>query len=186
MNHCRRALGPFVVAMLLAVGVVAGAGAATAAPTREKACPPSSTSSCPTTGPGGQTHLPGTHNPPKYCVSGYKPGTVVTITNPATGVSQTVTVGSNGKACTPVTLANKCQTITATGTASNGQRTSSSSRVCKTPTTKAAASSLPFTGSNAIVPGTAIGVILLVVGGLLVAVTRRRRSSVGRHAVPTA
>jgi hypothetical protein len=173
MSPGRPALG--LVGAVLMLGVsVATVGVASAAPSRQTTCPATTGTSCVSTHGGGSSHVPGTtgHGATKYCVSGYQPGTSVTITNPIRGVSKAVTVGLNGTACTTVTLGDGCPAITAAGTGAGGTATSSSARVCEV--TAADGSSLPFTGSDLIIPGTAIGAALLVVGLGLLAIGRRR------------
>jgi len=125
------------------------------------------------------SHVPGTEvkglKITKYCVSGYKPHSVVTINN--AGHITHVTTNASGSACTTVGLHKNCNSIVATGVNNKGQKVTSSAPVCVLGE-KVSRSALPFTGSNIIIPGTEIGAGLAALGGLMLLAARRRR----RHA----
>jgi hypothetical protein len=122
------------------------------------------------------SHVPGTEvkglKATRYCVSGYKPHSVVVINN--SGHITRVMANASGNACTSVPVHKNCNSIVATGVGANGQSATSSAPVCVLGE-QVSRSVLPFTGSDVIVPGTEIGAGLAAVGGLLLLAARRRR-----------
>jgi hypothetical protein len=125
-----------------------------------------------------------------YCIKNYKGRSVIKIVNVKTGKTVSVTTAPNGTACVKVPVTTTCQSITASGPDQNGGPGHSSASVCVTKTTQTGGGgsksppstishifggSLPFTGSNIIIPGTILGLILVGIGFFFVLIGRRRR-----------
>jgi hypothetical protein len=120
-----------------------------------------------------------------YCVQNYKGHSVVKVVNEKTGKVVSIHTNQNGVGCTKVPVTADCQDVTAHGPDQNGSPGSSTARVCVTeagsttnpPAGPAPTSSggLPFTGSNIIVPGTILGLLLIAGGFFFVLIGRRRR-----------
>ena len=116
----------------------------------------------------------------RYCVSNYQPNSTVTVDNTSTGVSRTITTNVQGKGCTSVPVTpGHCDAISAHGANASGSATThSSSTVCveALAVSRSSGSTLPFTGSNDVIPMTVLGGVLVLFGGGLVLLARRRRS----------
>lgn len=116
----------------------------------------------------------------RYCVSNYKPNSTVTVDNTSNGASQTITTNVSGNGCTTIQVTpGHCDAISAHGTnASGSAATHSSSTVCveALAVSRSSGSTLPFTGSNDVIPMSILGGVLVFLGGGLVLLARRRRS----------
>ncbi len=122
-----------------------------------------------------------------YCIKNYKGRSVIKIVNAKTGKTVSVTTAPNGTACVKVPVTTSCQSISASGPNKGGGPGHSSASVCVTKTTTTSSppknttishifgGSLPFTGSNIIIPGTILGLILVGIGFFFVLIGRRRR-----------
>jgi hypothetical protein len=121
-----------------------------------------------------------------YCIKNYKGRSVIKIVNAKTGKTISVTTAPNGTACVKVPVTTSCQSISASGPNKGGGPGQSSASVCVTKTTTGSSppkttishifgGSLPFTGSNIIIPGTILGLILVGIGFFFVLIGRRRR-----------
>ena len=126
-----------------------------------------------------------------YCIKNYQGRSVVKIVNVKTGRTVSVTTAKNGTACVKVPVTTHCQSISASGPNQNGGPGHSSASVCVTKTTTSSppstishifGGSLPFTGSNIIIPGTILGLILIGIGFFFVLIARRRRDDEGDEA----
>jgi LPXTG-motif cell wall-anchored protein len=136
--------------------------------------------------PGGTIQTDPGHGA-RVCVHGFQGGSAIRVTNHTTGASRTIRSNVKGRGCGAVPVRRSChsstQTVVETGAATNGKPTS----VTQTVTTpavaslctavSAAGSTLPFTGSEIIIPGTIVGVALIALGTALLAVRRRRRAA---------
>jgi hypothetical protein len=168
----RRAPAALAVALVLSL---AGAGAAMAAPS------PIMGSATPN--PPGGTSVLGQHDA-RVCVSQFAPGTEIHVVNQTTGETATIHSNFKGKGCNALPISHSCraaaQTIVETGKGADGKPTTvtqtvtvpAASSLC----TASAGSTLPFTGSNIILPGTVAGLLLIIVGTALTLVRRRRRA----------
>lgn len=145
------------------------------------ASPAAAGSSAPPPGATGSVGVLGEHFV-KYCVKHFKPGSDVTVTNTTTGASVTIHTNSKGAGCTQVPIKRACKALTekivATGTGANGKPATVHSTI-NVPATKSLCNSssggtLPFTGSEIIISGLILGV-LLIAGGTALTVVRRRR-----------
>jgi hypothetical protein len=175
----RRVFSALMLAVLVGIaGSALAAGAATAAPR-----PVFGGSQTPGGDPGASVGVLGEHFV-KFCVKNFKPGSTVKVVNTTTGATVTIHVGPNGKGCANVPIKRACkavtQTIVATGTGANGQPTTVKQTVTA-PATKSlcgtgvlGSGTLPFTGSDIIIPGIIIGLVLIATGTALT--IRRRRS----------
>jgi hypothetical protein len=168
----KRAFGVLIAAVLLAGSV----GFLTAAPAR-------AAGSAPVPGAGGTVGVLGEHFV-RYCVKHFKPNSNVTVTNETTGATVTIHTNSKGAGCTEVPIKRACKAmterITATGIGLDGNPATVHSTIT-VPATKSlcqgnssSGGTLPFTGSNFIIPGLIIGIALVVVGVALNSVRRRR------------
>jgi hypothetical protein len=119
-----------------------------------------------------------------YCIQNYKGNSVVKVVNEKTGKVVSIHTNPKGVGCIKMPVTADCQNLTAHGPDQNGSPGSSSASVCvteagttTTPTGPAPVSSggLPFTGSNIIVPGTIVGLLLIAGGFFFVLIGRRRR-----------
>jgi hypothetical protein len=113
----------------------------------------------------------------RYCVSGYKPNSTVTVTNGSTSKTYTIHTNAQGGGCVPVQVVPGCQTVAANGQQADGSAATSSSRICVLgETVRRSNGDLPFTGSGVTLPGILAGIVLVAVGaGLLTVAARRRR-----------
>jgi hypothetical protein len=121
-----------------------------------------------------------------YCVQNYKGNSVVKVVNEKTGQVASIHTNGKGVGCVQMPVTANCQDLTAHGSALDGSPGSSSARVCVTeagsvttqqPTAGPAPVSsggLPFTGSNVIIPGTILGLLLIAGGVFFVLIARRR------------
>jgi LPXTG-motif cell wall-anchored protein len=121
------------------------------------------------------------------CGHSFKGSSAIRIANQSTGASRTIRANVKGSGCGNLPVRNGChsstQTVVATGVSTEGKPAS----VTQTVTTpavsslctavSAAGSTLPFTGSEIIIPGTILGVALIALGATLLAVRRRRRAA---------
>jgi hypothetical protein len=173
----RRAFGTLLLATLLGVaGSMLTVGAASAAPRLVM-----SGSATPPGHPGGSVGVLGEHFV-RFCVKNFKAGTPVKVVNQTTGESVTIHAGSSGKGCAQVPIKRACQaltqTIVATGTGADGKPTTVKQTVTAPATSGLCQSSsggtLPFTGSDLIIPGVIVGLALIGVGGGMTVVRRRR------------
>jgi len=137
--------------------------------------------SAPQPGPTGTVGVLGQHFV-KYCVKHFKPHSTVTVTNVTTGATVTIHTNGNGAGCTQVPIKRACKPLTekivATGIGADGKPATVHSTV-NVPATKSLCNSssggtLPFTGSEIIITGVILGVVLIV-GGAALTVVRRRR-----------
>jgi hypothetical protein len=113
-----------------------------------------------------------------YCVKNYHGHSVVKVVNEKTGQVVIIHTNGHGKGCTQVPVDVGCQQVTAHGPNQAGKPAHSSAQLCTTAGTHHSSSGgLPFTGSDIIIPGTIIGLVLIVVGGLAVVIGRRRRAA---------
>jgi hypothetical protein len=123
-----------------------------------------------------------------YCVQNYKGNSVVKVVNEKTGKVVSIHTNPNGVGCTKVPVTADCQDLTAHGPDQDGSPGSSTARVCVTeagtttnptgpsdPAAPVSSGGLPFTGSNVIVPGTIVGLLLIAGGFFFVLIGRRRR-----------
>jgi hypothetical protein len=177
----RRILSALLLAIVMGAAGALGAGSASAAPRTAFADNPGS--STPSGDPGASVGVLGEHFV-KFCVKNFKPGTTVKVVNTTTGATTTLHVSQDGKGCTNVPIKRAChavtQTIVATGTGANGKPATVKQTVTA-PATKSlcgegvlGSGSLPFTGSDIIIPGVIIGLVLIATGTALTIVRRRR------------
>lgn len=117
-----------------------------------------------------------------YCIKNYRGRSVVKIVNQKTGQVVSVHTAPDGTACTRVPVTANCQQLVASGPNQAGGPGRSSAQVCVSETTRKTHSpggtfsgGLPFTGSTIIVPGTALGLILVLMGMFALLIGRRRR-----------
>lgn len=171
----------FIAVLLGAAASMLGAGVATAGPHVVMA-----------------GSAPGGHHPKgavgvlgenyRFCVKHFKPHSTVTVTNQLTGKAVYIHTDANGSGCATVPVKRACkavtQTIVATGTGADGKPATVSQTVTVPATTSLCASgsgrhtsssgSLPFTGSDIIIPGIIVGVVLIAAGTAMTIVRRRR------------
>lgn len=174
----RRAFSTFLLVTMLGVaGATFGVGAASATsiPVKDGSATPN---------PPGGTVLAGHHA--RACVKNFKPGSKVHVVNQTTGQSTTIHSNFKGKGCNSLPVKRACratsQTIVETGTGANGKPATVTQTVTAPATSSvcvaSAGSTLPFTGSNIIIPGTIIGLVLIGLGTAMTIVRRRRAAGV--------
>jgi hypothetical protein len=141
--------------------------------------------SAPHQGASGSVGVLGEHFV-KYCVKHFKPNSNVTVTNETTGATVTIHTDSQGAGCAEVPIKRECKAnteqIVATGTGADGNPATVRSTIT-VPATPSLCSSnqggtLPFTGSNIIIPGAIIGLVLIIAGTAMTVVRRRRQDGV--------
>jgi hypothetical protein len=106
----------------------------------------------------------------------------VHVTNQTTGQSTTIHSNFKGSGCSQLPVKQACQattqTIVETGTGPNGKPATVTQTVTSPATSSlcvsSAGSTLPFTGSNIIIPATIIGLVLIGLGTAMTIVRRRR------------
>jgi hypothetical protein len=173
----RRVVSTLLMALLLATaGSVLTAGAARAA------VHPITAGSAPNPGtPVGSVGVLGEHFV-KFCVKNFKPNSTVKVVNETTGATVTLHTNSKGKGCTQVPIKRGCKAITqkivATGTGADGKPATVTQTVTAPPTPSLCESTsggtLPFTGSDFILPALIVGMVLIGVGTAMTIVRRRR------------
>lgn len=177
----RRALGMLFVAVLLgAAGSLLSTGVAAAGPHVVMA------GSAPTGhNPQGAVGILGKNY--RFCVKHFEPNSTVTVTNKLTGATVEIHTDANGAGCATVPVKRACKAVTqsfvATGTGADGNPASVTQTITVPPITSLcsgstnSAGTLPFTGSNIIIPGVIIGVVLIGAGTAMTVVRRRREGS---------
>jgi hypothetical protein len=179
-----RAISALFMSVLLAAGfmVAAGATASASAPQASTLCKDGHTVDCiqaPRSLVKGQQTVGEKFT--TYCVQNYQGNSVVKVVNAKTGQVVSIHTNAKGVGCTQVPVTANCQDLTAHGPALDGSPGSSTARVCVTEAGSGSAPApvssggLPFTGSNVIVPGTILGLLLIGGGCFFVLLGRRRR-----------
>jgi hypothetical protein len=179
-----RAISALFMSVLLAAGfmVAAGATASASAPQASTLCKDGHTVDCiqaPRSLVKGQQTVGEKFT--TYCVQNYQGNSVVKVVNAKTGQVVSIHTNAKGVGCTQVPVTANCQDLTAHGPALDGSPGSSTARVCVTEVGSGSAPApvssggLPFTGSNVIVPGTILGLLLIGGGCFFVLLGRRRR-----------
>jgi hypothetical protein len=179
-----RAISALFMSVLLAAGfmVAAGATASASAPQASTLCKDGHTVDCiqaPRSLVKGQQTVGEKFT--TYCVQNYQGNSVVKVVNAKTGQVVSIHTNAKGVGCTQVPVTANCQDLTAHGPALDGSPGSSTARVCVTEAGSGSAPApvssggLPFTGSNVIVPGTILGLLLIGGGFFFVLLGRRRR-----------
>jgi hypothetical protein len=179
-----RAISALFMSVLLAAGfmVTAGATASASAPQASTLCKDGHTVDCiqaPRSLVKGQQTVGEKFT--TYCVQNYQGNSVVKVVNAKTGQVVSIHTNAKGVGCTQVPVTANCQDLTAHGPALDGSPGSSTARVCVTEAGSGSAPApvssggLPFTGSNVIVPGTILGLLLIGGGCFFVLLGRRRR-----------
>jgi hypothetical protein len=172
----RRAFSTLLLATLLAAaGSMLSVGAASAAPR------PITAGSATPGAPGGTVQVLGEHFI-RDCVKNFKPHSTVTVVNESNGATVKIHTDGKGNGCASLPLKHACQALTqqlvATGIGSDGKpatvRQTMTAPATKSLCRTSSGGTLPFTGSNIIVPGVIIGVVLIVVGAAMSVVRRRR------------
>lgn len=176
-----------LVAMLVAVlGASAGLDVASAA-TR-----PVTAGSSPGNPPGGGTKVLGEHFD-GFCVTNFAPNSTVKVVNQLTGASTVIHTNAKGSGCANVPLKRACaavpQRIVATGIGNDGKpatvsatvRAPATASLCAAsslskPSSSSSGGTLPFTGSDILIP-LIIGLVLIAVGATTVRIRRRRNAS---------
>jgi hypothetical protein len=179
-----RAISGLFMSVLLAAGVMAAtaATASAAAPSASTFCKDGHTVDC-IQAPrslvkGAQTVG---EKFTTYCVQNYQSNSVVKVVNAKTGQVVSIHTNAKGAGCTKVPVTANCQDLTAHGPAQDGSPGSSTARVCVTEASSGSgpvpvsSGGLPFTGSNCIIPGTILGLLLIGGGFFFVLLGRRRR-----------
>jgi hypothetical protein len=179
-----RAISALFMSVLLAAGfmVTAGATASASAPQASTLCKDGHTVDCiqaPRSLVKGQQTVGEKFT--TYCVQNYQGNSVVKVVNAKTGQVVSIHTNAKGVGCTQVPVTANCQDLTAHGPALDGSPGSSTARVCVTEAGSGSAPApvssggLPFTGSNVIVPGTILGLLLIGGGCFFVLLGRLRR-----------
>jgi hypothetical protein len=188
----RRVVSGLLMSVLLAAGLMASgaAAASAAAPQASTFCKDGVTVDCiqaPRSTIKGKQHV--NEKTTTYCVENYKGHSVIKVVDDKTGKVVSIHTNANGVGCTQVPVTVACQNLLAQGPSQDGSPGHSSARLCVTSTTTAhpgsssapgapapvSSGGLPFTGSNIIIPGTIIGLVLIGVGFFAVLLGRRRR-----------
>lgn len=126
----------------------------------------------------------------RFCVKHFAPNSTVTVTNELTGKAVAIHTNANGAGCVTVPVKRACtavtQTFKAVGTAADGTPATVTQTVTVAPThslcagsrgTHSSGGTLPFTGSDIIIPGIIIGVVLIAAGTAMTLVRRRRHEA---------
>jgi hypothetical protein len=130
----------------------------------------------------------------RFCVKHFAPNSTVTVTNTLTNQSVNIHTNANGAGCATVPVKRACkaltQTFQATGTGEDGNPATVTQTVTvpavpslcsgstSDPGTTNSGGTLPFTGSDIIIPGIIIGVVLIVSGTAMTIVRRRRADGI--------
>jgi hypothetical protein len=187
-----RAISALLMSVLLAAGFIAGgaSAASAASPQASTFCKDGHTVDCiqaPRSLVKGKQTVGEKFT--TYCVENYKGNSVVKVVNVKTGRVVSVHTNPDGEGCVKMPVTANCQDLDAHGPDQDGKPGHSSARVCVTEAGTSSGHSpvssggLPFTGSNIIIPGTILGLLLIGGGFFFVLLGRRRRDDDDEPAV---